>query len=307
MNEKSLSLFNRQVLRPAWLEIDLDAVAANLRNIKNYLQETRLLAVVKADAYGLGAVPVARLLAQEGVDILGVVMPDEALELRNAGITAPILNMGAFLPTHVPLLVEHNIEQTVYKIDDALALSRAAAAAGTTATVHFKIDTGMSRYGVHYSEAVETYLKIASFPNIRVAGIMTHFPKSDAIDKSYALLQIERMKNIRKQLKQRGIDVPLWHLANSGGTLDLPEARFNMVRVGLMLYGYFPSSDVRRPFDLVPAMSLKRKLSTSNISIAETPWAMAAALSRKRMNASPSFPSATRTAMTASSRASARY
>ncbi len=270
MNKQSQSLFDENIFRPAWIEIDLDAIKHNYQQIRNHLQ-TQILAVVKADAYGLGAVPISRTLEKAGVDRLGVVMLDEAVELRNAGIQTPIVNMGSFLASLAPLVVKHDIEQVVYKVDDALALSNAAVKANKTLPIHFKIDTGMSRYGVHFSQAVDTLLKISSFPNLEIRGIMTHFPVSDAIDKSFALLQIERMRHIKKQLDARNINIPIWHMANSGATLDIPASHLNMVRVGLMFYGYYPSDDVVMPYDLKPAMSLKAKIvNVKNISRGDT-------------------------------------
>jgi len=252
--------FNGQILRPAWIEIDLNAVAENVRHIKNYLGNTRFLAVVKADGYGLGAVETATVITENGADYLGVVMLDEAAELRRAGIKTPILNMGTILPSQVSYVTGFDLEQIVYRPEMARLLSQQAKNDNRSVKIHIKIDTGMSRYGVRYSEAIDTIIKIASMPNLEIAGAMTHFPRSDALDKSFALLQIERMKKIRKELKNRGISIPLWHLANSGGALDIPEALGDMVRVGLMNYGYFPSDDVRRPFPLVPAMSVKAQI-----------------------------------------------
>ncbi len=252
--------FKEQILRPAWIEINLNAVAENVRRIKNYLKKTRLLAVVKADGYGLGAVETANVISENGADYLGVVMLDEAVELRRAGIKVPILNMGTILPSQAHYVIEYDLEQIVFRPEMALLLSREAKTKNRSAKIHIKIDTGMSRYGVHYSEAVNTIIKIVSIPHIDIIGAMTHFPRSDALDKSFALLQIERMKKIRKELENRGLHIPVWHLANSGATLDLPDAFFDMVRVGLMNYGYFPSDDVSRPFPLKPAMSVKTQI-----------------------------------------------
>ncbi len=259
MNDAS---FSRFVIRPSWIEVDLDAVAFNVRQVKSYLGKTALLAVVKADAYGLGAVPVAKVVMENGADLLGVVALDEAIELRQAGITAPILNMGPIFPAQAHFVLDYDLEQMVFQTEVAQALSQAAATKNTFAKVHFKIDTGMSRYGVPHKDAVTLFKELARLPNLQFMGAMSHFPMSDAVDKSFALLQIHRFNEIRQALKQGGYHIPLWHICNSGGTLDLPEAHFDMVRVGLMLYGYFPSRDVRRPFALKPAMSVKTMIAT---------------------------------------------
>ncbi len=252
--------YTNKLLRPAWVEVDLDAVASNVRNIKTYLNEVKLLAVVKANGYGLGAVPVAKEILSNGADYLGVVMLDEAYELRKAGITASMLNTGAIFPDQADYVIDLNLEQMVYRLDVARALSQSAQKSNTTAKIHLKIDTGMSRFGVHFRKAVEEIQKFVELPNLEIVGAFTHFPMSDAVDKSFALLQIARMKQIKHDLKAIGIHIPIWHMANSGGTLDLTASHFDMVRVGLMNYGYWPSFDVRQPFALKPAMSVKTKI-----------------------------------------------
>ncbi|HPG42056.1 MAG TPA: alanine racemase [bacterium] len=264
MNITEQHEFINNIIRPAWIEIDLDAVAQNVRNIKQYLGGVQYLAVVKADGYGLGAVETAQVILENGADRLGVVMLDEAIQLRRAGITAPILNMGNIRADQAYYVPEYGLEQIVFRPDVAKALSHAAGAKSSIAQIHVKIDTGMSRYGVRYDKAAAFIESIINLPNLEIIGAMTHFPKSDAIDKSFALLQIERMLAIKKALVNKGITIPLWHTANSGATLDLPAAHFDMVRVGLMNYGYFPSSDVRRPFTLHPAMSVKARIININ-------------------------------------------
>ena len=252
--------YKNKILRPAWIEVDLDAVGKNVRNIRNYLGDVKMLAVVKANGYGLGAVPTAKEIAANGVDYLGVVMLDEAYELRSAGLTTPILNMGAIYADQAEYVIDLDIEQMVYQSDVAAALSKAAGKLGVSAKIHVKINTGMSRFGFQYSTAVADIEKLLSLPNLDVVGAFTHFSMSDAVDKSFALLQIERMKTIKTELSQRGVAIPCWHMSNSGGALDLPQANFDMVRIGLMNYGYWPSFDVRTPFELTPAISLKSKI-----------------------------------------------
>ncbi|MBN1560418.1 alanine racemase [candidate division KSB1 bacterium] len=255
-----LSLNYNKVLRPAWVEVDLNAVAHNVRTIKRHLGGVKLLAVVKANGYGLGAVMMAREVVANGADYLGVVMLDEAYELRRAGIAAPIVNTAAIYPDQADYVVDLDIEQMIDRYEIAAALSQAAQRANTAARVHLKVDTGMSRYGVHPSRAVQEIQRLLTLPNIRVMGLFSHFPMSDGVDKSFALLQIERMREIKRDLAAQAIVIPLWHMANSGGVLDLPSAHFDMVRVGLLNYGYWPSFDVQRPFELEPAMSVKAKI-----------------------------------------------
>ena len=253
-------LFKRAVLRPAWIEVDLDAIATNVQTLKRFLGKTQLLSIVKADAYGLGALPVAKTIAENGADRLGVVMLDEAAELRAAGLTAPILNLGPIYPLQADLVAELDVEQMVDDTTVAEALAAAGQRRNKIISIHFEVDTGMSRYGAPRREAVSRLRHISTMPSLRLVGIFSHFPMSDAIDKSFALLQIERMNEIRRALESEGIQIPIWHICNSGGTLDLSWAHWEMVRVGLMNYGYFPSQDVRRPFELCPAMSVKAKI-----------------------------------------------
>ncbi len=245
------------VLRPSWVEVDLDAVLDNLSQVRTLVAGKKLCAVVKADAYGLGAVPVCHVLAEAGVDAFGVVMLDEAVQLRRAGIVTPILNMGEILIEHAGYAVEYDVQQMIYRPESAQALSDAAARLRKKAIVHFKINTGMGRYGCDYEQALETLQQCRRYPHLTFEGVMTHFPLSDAVDKSFAQLQILRMKQLRRQFEQNGIDIPCWHMCNSGGVLDLPQAHMDMVRCGLLLYGYYPSEDVQRPLTLKPAMTVK--------------------------------------------------
>ena len=246
--------------RPAWVEVNLDAISANYRQIRSALGAVQLCAVVKADAYGAGAVMVARHLETLGVERLAVVTLDEAIELRRAGIQAPILNMGTILPHQAATVVHYDLEQMAFQPEVFDALQEAARSANRTAKIHLKVDTGMSRYGVPLQEAYALIARLAEWSRIECLGVMTHFPMSDGLDKSFALLQIAHFTALRRQVDAAGWRIPLWHMCNSGGVLDLPQARLDMVRVGLMLYGYYPSRDVNRPFTLQPALQVKTRI-----------------------------------------------
>lgn len=247
-------------LRPAWVEVDLDAIAHNTQAVKGLLTNTKLLAIVKADGYGCGAVQVARIMVENGADKLGVVLLDEAIELRRAGIQAPILNVGGILPEHAYLPVKYDIEQAVTSTEVAEALSSAAVAAGKQVRVHLKVDTGMSRWGMRFDQAPAWIAQVARLPGLRCEGVFTHFAMSDALDKSFTELQLCRFQQVRRQVEAYGIHVPTWHTANSGAILDLPEAHLDMVRCGLLLYGYYPSPDVNMPLALKPAMAVKARI-----------------------------------------------
>jgi len=247
-------------MRPSWIEVDLDAIENNARRIKSHIKERRLLAVVKADAYGTGAVKVCPALLAGGVDLLGVVMIEEAIELRRAGIKAPILNMGAITADSAEWVLKYDLEQMVCRPEVIRALSAAAQKAGRPVRLHYKVDTGMSRYGAPWQSAADRYLEVAVLPGIHFVGVMSHFAMSDALDKSYTLLQLDRFQKVRREFQRRRISGLLWHIANSGATLDVPEAHLDGVRVGLMMYGFYPSAEVRRPFRLNPAVSLKSRI-----------------------------------------------
>jgi len=255
--------YHNKIIRPAWVEIDLDAVAKNVSHIKSYLVNTRMLAVVKANAYGLGAVPLAKTIMQNGADMLGVVMLDEAAELRAASIDAPILNMGPIFQDQADMVADLKIEQMAFRPEIIAALSSAAQRAKTTINIHFKIDTGMSRYGARFDTAAAVIREIINLPGIHITSAFSHFPKGDAKDMSFARLQTERLLAVKQELETHDIHIPVWHTCNSGGTLNLLAAHFDMVRVGLMNYGYFPSEDVPRPFRLEPAIKVKTRVAVT--------------------------------------------
>jgi alanine racemase len=244
-------------LRPTCIEIDLDALIHNYQQVRQFLPQQKILAIVKADAYGHGSIPVAQALAAAGVEGFGVVSLDEAVQLRLAGIQTPILNMGEILPSLAEYAVHYDVQQMVFRPEMCQALSTAAAGMGKTAQVHFKIDTGMSRYGARWDQALVEFEKCNRYSHLQWVGVMTHFPMSDELDKSFALLQIMRMQQLAQSFSDHGYHIPLWHMCNSGGLLDLPDARMNMVRCGILLYGIYPSKAVQKPLALRPVMTLK--------------------------------------------------
>ncbi|RKO67313.1 alanine racemase [Desulfofundulus salinus] len=247
--------------RPVWVEVNLGTVARNVREIRKLLQpDTKLMAVVKADAYGHGALPVARVALANGAECLAVAILDEALALRRGGITAPILILGYTPPEQAYLLVEHDLTQTVFSLEVVQAISAAAAAAGKTARVHLKIDTGMGRIGVTPAEAPDFAVAVSRLPSIFIEGVFTHMACADEQDKAYTRWQFDRFKEALAGIEARGVAIPLKHVANSATTLDLPEMHLDMVRTGIILYGLWPSPDVRRVIDLKPAMQLKTRV-----------------------------------------------
>ncbi|NTU43028.1 MAG: alanine racemase [Nitrospirales bacterium] len=217
-------------------EIDLGAIAHNLGIVRALAPNRPVMAVVKADAYGHGSVEVARFLSSLGVEFLAVAFTDEARELREAGINAPLVVLFGYNAGDV---FDYDLIPVVHDKREAIALSREAEKRGRAVAVHIKVDTGMGRLGLN-PESLEEILEIASFPGIRIAGLMSHFSEADLLDTSFALTQISRVTILRDILAKRGLLIPLLHMANSAAVLSLPQAHFDAVRPGLMLYGYSP-------------------------------------------------------------------
>jgi len=258
-----------------WSEIDLNAIAHNVLELRRITSPgSRLMAVVKADGYGHGAVEVALAALKNGAVSLGVARMAEGLHLRKAGIAAPIQILGYTPPEHSATLVAHRLAQTVYTFEAAEALSEAAAALQTRATVHIKVDTGMGRLGLlpdsprismlgkHLPGNAQRVIEsICRLPHIETEGIFTHFAAADSQDKTYTLQQLERFLEFLYKLKIHGMEFPLRHAANSAALIDLPETHLDMVRPGISLYGFYPSAEVdKKRLSLVPAMMLKTRV-----------------------------------------------
>jgi alanine racemase len=248
-------------LRPAWVEIDLARLRHNLRLIRRELAAAvKLLAVVKDEAYGHGAMDVVQIALEEGAAGFGLSTLEEAMTLRDAGITAPLLLLGERQEAELPWCVEHDLTVCINQPHTVRQLARAAAAAGKCVPVHLKIHTGMSRYGVRWDEALPLLELIDAQKSLRLEGVMTHFAQSEETDKSFALLQIARFDEVMAALQRAGLRLPCQHLCNSGGFLDLPQAHRDMVRVGLLMYGIFPSTACWRMAGLLPVMSVKARI-----------------------------------------------
>ncbi len=244
-----------------WAEIDLDAIAHNVRQLKRHIGErVELMAVVKANAYGHGAAPVARTALKSGASRLAVNRAVEGIELRRAGIAAPILILGYFPPWEAEAVVRHNLTPTVTEREVASALAEAAARQGKAVPLHVKVDTGMGRFGLLPEEVVDFVKSLADFPNLRLEGLYTHFATADEADKSHTRRQFGVFLQVLKRLEEAGIEVPVRHAANSAATLDLPETHLDMVRCGIAIYGLYPSAEVSRSVALRPAMSLKSRV-----------------------------------------------
>ncbi|MEJ2641421.1 MAG: alanine racemase [Desulfosarcinaceae bacterium] len=249
-------------------EIDLDAIAHNIRALKGLIHpQARLLAAVKANAYGHGALEVSRTALAGGADYLGVARPAEGIALRDAGITAPILIFGYSPPELAPELAAHGLEQSVYDLDTAGRMAACLSSGDASLAVHLKVDTGMGRLGIPCPDeamverCVDMVAQLTLLPELKLTGLFSHFATADSRDKGFAQRQFQRFETCLDALTTRGLRPPLCHMANSGAIIDLPATHLDMVRAGISVYGLYPSDEVMRArIDLRPALSLKARI-----------------------------------------------
>jgi alanine racemase len=239
-------------------EIDLGAIAYNCRLIKQHIgPDVALIAVVKADGYGHGAVEIARTALAHGAECLAVGRIEEGIQLRKAGISAQILVVDYTPPDHVAAGIEHDLTLTATELVVAERISYHARQQGKTARLHVKVDTGMGRFGLLPDEVVPFFERIASLPNIEIEGLFSHFAVADLADKSYTWQQFEMFEQVSDALHEAGFGIPIRHIANSAATLDLPAVHLDAVRVGNAIYGLPPSNEVAPVIPIRPALSLK--------------------------------------------------
>ncbi len=257
---------------PIWAEIDLNAVAHNIRELRSILSpSSHLMAVVKANGYGHGSVEVAGIALQNGADCLGVARINEGITLRKAGIDSPILIFSYTHPSMAKYLAEFNLTQTISSYDTAAAFSSYAASLCKTIKIHIKIDTGMGRLGLMAlssssgisinRSAVNEIVSMANLPYIKLEGIFTHFATADSIDKTYSNKQFKIFMKFLNELDIMDIKIPIKHAANSAAIIDLPATYLNMARAGISIYGLYPSNEVnKKRISLIPAMTLKTRV-----------------------------------------------
>lgn len=245
-----------------WAEIDLDAIAHNTRQLKKHVGErTELAAVVKANAYGHGALPVAQVALENGATRLTVARVDEGIQLRKGGITAPILVMGYATLGQADDIVRYRLTPTVNTFELAHALAAAVNAQNAAPLpVHVKVDTGLGRFGLLPEEVLDFTHALQSIPNLLLEGCWTHFASADEADQSYTYHQFAIYNQVVRQLEEAGIHIPLKHVANSAATLELPEMHLDMVRCGIAIYGLRPSAEVNMVVPLHPAMAIKARV-----------------------------------------------
>ena len=251
-----------KMIRPVWAEIDLDAIKYNIDSIKRRVDTKELIAVVKADAYGHGALDVSKTLVENGATKLAVAVITEAMELRHGNINTPIMILGYTPLEFAADLINYDIEQTIFDLEYAKKLSEIALILGKKAKVHVALDTGMGRIGFLINDnSLNEILKISSLKGLEVVGIFTHFATADESDKNYSNKQYKKFTDFNEKLISKGVNILLKHVSNSGAIIDMPNTYLDGVRAGIVLYGYYPSEDVlKQNLDLKKAISIKTQV-----------------------------------------------
>ena len=259
-------------MRPTQAIIDLSAIRHNVRQIRACLPAgTRMIAVVKANAYGHGAIPVSRAALGAGADWLAVAIPEEGVELRSAGIRVPILVLGLTLPEQAALFADHDLTAAVATSESLQALHAIALCKNKRIRVMIKLDTGMGRVGIQPETAVSFVRQALSLPGLEVQGLFTHFATADEADRTFTLTQLNHLNQTVQTLKLAGIELPLLSAANSAATDSFPDAHFDAVRPGIILYGLPPDPAMSLHLDLKPVMSLVTRIVFIKQVPADTP------------------------------------
>lgn len=247
-----------------WAEIDLGAIEHNFRAIQEYVGDCPIMAIIKADAYGHGSVRVAERLAAAGAARFAVATVSEAIELREQGVKLPILILGYVGDEDARLIARYYISVPVYDRETAQVFSQAAQQEGSPIRVHFALDTGMTRIGFaarHTRQTVEEIIRLAALPGLVSEGLFTHFAVADTLDGApFTRQQMEEFRAVAQGLDKAGLHIPVKHCANSGGVLQYKDGYFDMVRAGIILYGYYPDPSLPQVIDLRPAMTLKARV-----------------------------------------------
>lgn len=249
------------ILRDVYAEIDLNAIRHNFTEIRRRIKPaSKLCAVVKANAYGHGAIEVSKVAVECGADFLAVATVDEGLELRRAGFTLPILILGLIPNAAAEVVVAADLTQAVADFELAKKISAAAVSLNKVAKIHLKVETGMGRIGVAPEEAPQLAVKISGLPNVELEGLFSHFADADSPDRTFTNRQIKIFSDVAKKIRGAGVELKICHIAESAAALDIPEAHFDMVRSGIINYGLYPSADFQRTIELKPAMKLVAKI-----------------------------------------------
>ncbi len=248
-------------LRPSRAEVDLEAIQHNLKQVRYRVgRGVKIMAVVKANAYGHGLLETTRALLGAGADYFGVAILEEGIQLREGGIETPILVFTPPFPNQAEAFLNYHLDVTVCALEAIDVLNALGSNRGRSVTVHVKVDTGMGRLGVDYRQAVEFTRYVDSMAYLKLKGIYTHFATADEADKGFANLQLSRFHDVVSSLRMAGVDIRWKHCANSAAILDMKDSFYDMVRPGIMLYGYYPSHETSESVSLQPALSLRSKI-----------------------------------------------
>jgi alanine racemase len=252
----------QEALRPVWAEINLSNLDYNIKQIKRKVGDKEIIGVVKADGYGHGSVAVSKVLLENGVGSLAVATLQEAITLREAGITCPVIMLGITPEMYAGTLLKYNITPVASSYENAAAISEAAKGSGKIIEAFVAVDTGMGRIGFLPDDGTVAEIKrISLLSNLKIKGLFSHFATADEKDKTYANQQLDQYNNIYSKLKQAGLDIPVRTFANSAAIMELPAAHFDMVRPGIVLYGCYPSCEVdRNQLSIKPVMSIKANI-----------------------------------------------
>lgn len=252
----------KETMRAAWAEVDLSAIRHNINEVKKRAQSKEIIGIVKADGYGCGAVEVANVLLEEGVSALGVAALSEAVALRQGGITCPIILLGITPAFYHEVLFDYDLLPVMVSYEESRLLSEMAVSRGRTIEIFLAVETGMGRIGMlPDKESVRDVVQISKLPNIRIKGLFSHFATADEKDKAYSQSQIQKFESFQNDVAKAGVELPYRTLANSAAVMELPQAHYNAVRPGIVLYGQYPSNEVDRSLlDLRPAMTLKANI-----------------------------------------------
>jgi alanine racemase len=259
--ERSLQAVPGCPHRPAWVEIDLSRLRRNFQTInRDKPARVQFISVVKDDAYGHGAYEVLKVALAEGAALVALSTLEEAINLRDRGIRAPMLLLGQRQESELRWCIAHDLTCCVNDSDTVMKLARLAAAAGKRVQVHLKVNTGMNRYGIGWEEALPLAEEIFVQKSLTLEGVLSHLAQSDEADKTFALLQLARFNQVLRDMDERGIYVKYRHLCNSGGFLDLPQAHFDLVRLGIITFGVYPSAVCRRIPGIESVMTVKTRI-----------------------------------------------
>lgn len=247
--------------RPTFAAIDTGAIRHNYGELRGFLGgASRMMAVVKANAYGHGDIEVSRVLESEGCEYLGVAVAAEGVRLREGGISCPIVVLGGVYPEEIPAVFEFDLTPVVFDMDSARLLDAAASGVGSTLAVHVKIDTGMGRLGLFPAEAAAFFEAFRGLANLELEGVLSHLAESDADDKSFSRRQLEIFLDTLEVVRRAGFAPDIVDISNSAAVVEMPETHLSLVRPGIMLYGSYPSERLRSMIALRPAMELKTRV-----------------------------------------------